>query len=414
MEPRKLTPLKTVKPSGKSGSQIQEIINFLNENYDIRVNCFDPSRSQIKSKKIKYVYPPSFDDISLHCTDSGIPVSDTILRKILRSPNQVKTYNPITEYFESLRKQYKGESHMDLLLSHLTARDFGDKEDGYYQARMVRIVRKWLVATVACALGKHPNEVALGFIQREEGVGKTFLTSFLVPDPLKEYYIKSQTREKNFIIEDAFAKNLIVNFDELVGLTNRTADEFKKVMSDRFVVVKHYRDPFPMSAPRIASAMFTQNHNEEMGGFLTPSMGTRRFACIELDGIDQSYSTKVDLEQLWAEAVMLMDQEAFDYKFMMEDFQEFKIYNDRYREQTTALRMIETYYLKPTTEEEGEYLQPQQILQDMVKSKLIPAGDRPNVTSQKIGEALRQLKFERKSIRLPGIGTRYAYHVMRV
>lgn len=414
MEPRKLTPLKTGKSTGKCASQIQEIINFLNENYDIRVNCFDPSRSQIKSKKIKYAYPPSFDDISLHCTDAGIPVSDTILRKILRSPNQVKTYNPIQEYFDSLRKQYKGESHIDILLSHLTARDFGDKEEGYYQARMARIVRKWLVATVACALGKHPNEVALGFIQREEGVGKTFLTKFIVPDPLKEFYTKSQAHSQNFVLEDAFAKNLIVNFDEMVGITNRSSDEFKKVLSDTTIMVKHYRDPFPMLAPRIASAMFTTNHNEDLGGFISANMGTRRFACIELDGINQEYSVKVDVDQLWAEAVMLLDQEAFDYKFMMEDFTEFKLYNERYREQTTALRLVETYYLKPTTEEDGEYLQPQQILQDMVKSKLIPSNDRPNVTSQKIGEALRQLKFERKSIRLPGIGTRYAYHVMRV
>ena len=414
MEPRKLTPLKTIRPAGKGSSQIQEIICFLNENYDIRVNCFDPSRSQIKSKKKQYAYPPSFDDISLHCTDAGISVGDTILRKILRSPNQVSTYNPITEYFESLRKQYKGESHIDLLLSHLTARDFGDKEEGYYQARMNRIVRKWLVATVACALGKHPNEVALGFIQREEGVGKTYLTRFLVPDPLKEFYVVSQNPSKNFVMEDAFAKNLVVNFDELVGISNRTADDFKQTLSAQFLTVKHYRDPYPMTVPRIGSAMFTSNRTEELGGFITANMGTRRFACIELDGIDQHYSTKVNLDQLWAEAVMLLDQEAFDYKFLVEDFLEFKTYNNRYREQTSALRLIETYFQKPTTEEEGEWLQPQQILQEMVKSRLIPAGDRPFVTSQKIGEALKQLNFDRKSIRLPGIGTRYAYHVMRV
>jgi predicted P-loop ATPase len=414
MESRKLTPLKNNNPSGKFHSQIQEIINFLNENYDIRVNCFDPSRSVITSKKKQYLFPPSFDDISLHCTDSGMSVSDTILRKILRSPNQVKTYNPITEYFEGLRKQYKGVSHIDLLLSHLTARDFGDKEEGYYQARMCRIVRKWLVATVACALGKHPNEAALGFIQREEGVGKTYLTRFLVPDPLKEFYVVSQNPNHNFLLEDAFAKNLIVNFDEMVGISNRTSDEFKKVISDRLVVVKHYRDPFPMTVPRIASAMFTTNRTEELGGFISSNMGTRRFACIELDGINQAYSTKVDLNQLWAEAVMLMDQEAFDYQFLQEDYKEFKLYNERYREQTSSLRLIESYYTKPISEEEGEYMQPQQMLQEMLKLRLIPAGDRPFVTPQKIGEALNQLKFARKGVRFPGIGVRYVYHVMRV
>ena len=414
MEPRKLTPLQTRKPSGKFLSQIQEIIGFLNENYDIRVNCFDPSRSVITSKKKEYLFPPSFDDISLHCTDSGMTVSDSILRKILRSPNQVKTFNPIREYFEKLQGQYKGISHIDILTSHLTARDFGDQEEGYYQARMVRIIRKWLVATVACAMGKHPNQAALGFIQREEGVGKTYLTRFLVPDPLKEFYVVSQNPNHNFLLEDAFAKNLIVNFDELVGINNRTADAFKQVISDRLVVVKHFREPFPMTVPRIASAMFTENHNEELGGFLTPSMGTRRFACIELDGINHAYSSKVDLDQLWAEAVMLMDQEAFEYQFLHDDYKDFKQYNERYRVQTSTLRLIESYYTKPMSEEEGEFLQPTQMLQEMLKLRLIPASERPFVTAQKIGEALTQLKFERKGVRFPGIGVRQAYHVMKV
>ena len=414
MESRKLSPIRIRKPVGKSSSLIQDIIGFLNENYDIRVNSFDPNRSIIVSKTKTYQFPPSFDDISLHLSESGIAHSDTLLRKILRSPNQVNTYNPITDYFSSLKGRYEGTSHIDLMASYLAARDFGDQEEGYYQKRMIRLLRKWLVATVACALDNHPNEAALGFIQREEGVGKTYLTRFLVPETLTDYYIISQASSQNFILQEAFAKNLILNFDELVGINSRSADEFKKVMSGNQVRIKHYRDPFPMTVNRIASAVFTTNRNEELGGFISPEMGSRRFACIELDGINQEYSSKVNIDQVWAEAVMLMDQEAFEFRFLMDDFNEFNSYNERYREQTTALRLIEAYYIKPETSSEGEFLQPQQILQELTRNRLIPSSDKPLVSSQKIGEALRQLKFDRKIIRIPNLGPRYVYHVKKV
>jgi predicted P-loop ATPase len=408
-ETRKLSPLQ-IKKSETALNKIQEVIRFLNEQYEIRINCFDPTKSMIRSLQKDYSFPPSFDDISLHLAGEGFSINDTILKKILRSPNQMTTYNPIHDYLEGLKGKYGGESHIDLLASHLVARDFGDQEPGYYQDRLRRILRRWLVATAACALGVKPNDVALGFLQLEEGSGKTFLTRFLVPAILKDFYLISQRAQAVFNMEEAFTRNLIVNFDELVGINNRSADEFKKVLSDSDILVKIPRDPFPKVMPRMASAMFTTNRVAELGGFLTEHLGYRRFACLELSSIDQSYSQKVNVDQIWAEAVMLMNQDSFHYVFTMEDYESFRQYNLRYQVETLAMKYLKLYVDHPD-EESGEWLSAGEILQRLNHKKFISSEDRMKMSREKLGEALRTLKFDRRNIRQGNIGPRYCYHV---
>ena len=408
-ELKTISPLQ-IKKSEATLNKIQEVIRFLNDQYEIRINCFDPTKSMIRSNHKEYSYPPSFDDISLHLAGEGFPINDSVLKKILRSPNQMTTYNPIHDYFNGLKGKFSGESHIDLLASHLIARDFGDQEPDYYQDRLRRILRRWLVATAACALGVKPNDVALGFLQLEEGSGKTFLTRFLVPTILKDFYLISQRAQAVFNMEEAFTRNLIVNFDELVGINNRSADEFKKVLSDSDIQVKVPRDPFPKIMPRMASAMFTTNRVAELGGFLTEHLGYRRFACLELSSIDQSYSQKVDVDQIWAEAVMLMNQDSFYYVFTMDDYESFRQYNLRYQVETLAMKYLKLYVNQPK-DDSGEWLSAGEILHRLINKKYISSEGKMKVSKEKIGEGLRILKYERRNIRQGNSGPRYCYYV---
>lgn len=406
---RTLSPLQ-IKKKEAALNKIQKVIRFLNDQYEIRINCFDSTKSIIRSLQKEYLYPPSFDDISLHLAGEGFAVNDTILKKILRSPNQMSTYNPIHDYFDGLKGKYAGESHIDLLASHLIARDFGDQEPGFYQERLRKILRRWLVATAACAIGLRPNDVALGFLQQEEGSGKTYLTRFLVPAELRDFYLISQKAQAVFNIGEAFTRNLIVNFDELVGISSRSADEFKKVLSDSEITVRFPRDPFPKSFPRMASAMFTTNRVAELGGFLTENLGYRRFACLELSAIDQSYSRKVDVNQIWSESVMLLEQDSFHYTFTMEDYEAFKQYNLRYQIETLSMKYLKLYVENPSGDQ-GEWLTAGEILQRLIEKKYIRSEDRSRISREKFGEALRVLKFDRRSVRHPEQGPRYCYRV---
>lgn len=402
----KLTDLN-FKDSSVHLNKVAEVKAFLNEHYDIKVNEFDPNKSVVRPKTKVYFGPVTFNDISLHLLEEDIQVSDSVLRKILHSPNQMASYNPIAEYFASLEGKYKGVSHIDLLMSHLTMREFPGKKKGYYQERLYIYMKKWFVATVACALGMHHNDVAMGLIHSEEGIGKSFFFNFIIPKPLNNM-IADPSDNPKFNLQEAFARYFLVYFDELYGINRRNEDEFKKVLSADEIDVYLPREPQPFRKKRIASACFTSNRTPEKGGFLTPNMTYRRWLILELQSINRDYSIKVDVDQIWAEALLLIFQN-FNYKWDAVDWDEFKEHNAMYLKETTSSQYVKTYFDIPINGE-GSWMQPKEIFQILNAGKKIRREDTHKVSEVKIGEALTQLNYEKKIIRKPE-GPRYCYYV---
>jgi len=349
--------------------RIKNITDAINDEFDIKMNVFDKSKSIIVPKNDKYKdVPITIDEISLHLHSAGVNHSDTILRKILKSPYYTKTYNPIMDYFNSLK--FEGISHIDILCDHIKARDFGDKSKNYYQKRFNKLFKKWLVAVVACAFEVYKNEVIFGLVHPDEGIGKSFFFEMLSA-PFKDYYIIiTDKKEQKINMTEEFVKNVLINFDEMCGIDKRNPEAFKNLLSSSECLVKERSDPFPVKRKRIASGCFTSNKNPEMGGFLTPDMGYRRFGVVELDKIDHDYSKKVDTNQLWAEAVTLFNSN-YDYQFAIPDFEEFKEYNSRFVIETPAMKLIKLYYEKPMDGNEHEWMQPKEIAHELISSNRV-------------------------------------------
>jgi len=398
----------TTVPSASSVDRVKQVEDFLSEYYEIKINVFDPSKTFIVLKdKTLYDQAPDIDLISLHMESHGIKGCDSILRKIIRSGFHITRFNPILDYIQSLEGIWKGESHIDLLCSHLIARDFGDMEEDYYQDRVKRLLKKWMAASIACSLGIRQNDAMIGFVHAEEGIGKTYLLEFITPKPLKSYYIKSDKDDRFFNITSAFTKNFIVNFDECVGITNSTAPTLKKTLSCIDMTISN---TFTRSVQRVANGAFTSNHTQELGGFLTPQMGTRRFATIELQEIKQGYSKEVDVDQLWAEAFVLFKNANFNYEWDKEDYAEFYAYNARYMRETQAYKLIKEYYRQPEEGEESVNKQPIEILQDLRRTRKLTSSMN-NVSDVTLGSALRALGYEHRSKRV-GLTPRYGYEVI--
>jgi predicted P-loop ATPase len=402
----KFTDLNFTK-SAATLNKVAEVKGFLKEHYEIKINEFDPNKSFIRSKTKVYFGPVTFNDISLHLLEEEIIVSDSVLRKILHSPNQIATYNPIADYFESLKGKYKGVSHIDLLMSHLKTREFPGKKHGFYQDRLYVYMKKWFVAATACALGYYPNEVALGLVHSAEGIGKSLLFNFIVPPPLQNMVADPNDNPK-FNLLESFATNFIVYFDELVGITRRNEDEFKKALTAREIDVYLPRETQPFRKKRIASACFSTNKTPERGGFLTLNMSSRRWCVLELESINIDFVTKVDVEQIWAEAVLLLKQD-FKYVWDQNDWDEFKEHNIKYLKETTSAQYIKTYFDIPVNGD-GTWMQPKEIFQFLNVNKRIRREDLHKVSEEKIGEALTQLNFEKRNVRKPE-GVRNCYYV---
>ncbi|WP_299576648.1 VapE domain-containing protein [uncultured Sunxiuqinia sp.] len=397
---------ETKIPSNGS-NRVSLVKEFLNTNYDIKINIFDNTKVMIASKSREYDQEISIEDISLHMLEEGITGADSILKKILTSPNQTVPYNPIKEYFQSLEGTYGGESHIDLLCTFLKARDFGDKEEeNYYQKRLVYTFRKWLVATVACAMGEKANDAMFVVVNSDTGIGKSGLLEYLVPDLLKSYYTKSV---KDMSYPDMFTTNLLIQFDEMVGLTRSTAEEFKNILSSLYINVSKR---FTSTKQRYASACGTTNKDAEHGGFIHPDMSLRRFAVNHIDEIDwEGYTKVIDVDQIWAEAYMLLSQN-FEYTWNKKDFTEFEDYNSRFLIQTSSFRILKEWYRAPEPGEEdmAEFKQPVEILRDLKKARKVNAS-MTSITDVNIGIALRQLMFVRYAKKVKG-QSRYGYDVI--
>jgi predicted P-loop ATPase len=182
----------------------------------------------------------------------------------------------------------------------------------------------------------------------------------------------------------------------------------KKVISSTEITINK---TFTVSIPRIGNGVFTSNKTKELGGFLTPEMGYRRFAVIELDSITHGYSIEVNIDQLWAEAYLLYKNADFDFVWNVEDFEEFRTYNANYIIETTAFKLIKEYYRIPELDEETVFKLPMDILQDLRKARKL-TNAMINVSDVTIGMALKSLGFIKHGKRINKLQTRYGYNVI--
>ena len=399
--------------------KVDEVLQWLSENYVIKLNTFDKNwiyiekadgnEREFKSGEIT----PS--DIFLHMQNDGVSCSYAMLRKLLTNRNMMPTYDPIEQYFKSLEGKYKGVSMIDMLVDSLHVRDFGDGVDR--RERASYLLRKWIVAVVACYYEeKAHNDVAFGIVSQTAGVGKTTFFENLVPDMLKPYYCVSSDDEKYFKMTDCFASKLIINFDEFVGIRIATHEEFKQNMSRDRLEIFDRIEGCPVIRKRIASACFTTNKTQEMGGFiLTTDNGLlRRLALIEVTGIDD-YRQDFDVDQLWAEALM-MYRGGFDYVWNQQDYAINVTEAMPYAKESNAMRIINMFFRQPEGEEDAEKVQhmsAREIITLLTNKRKLSPSNMKNINEITVGKALNTLGYNRHSKKTSNGLPRYVYDVIR-
>ena len=150
---------------------------------------------------------------------------------------------------------------------------------------------------------------------------------------------------------------------------------------------------------RYASFIATSNQKD----LLTDPSGSRRFICIEVTGVIDT-NRPIDYEQLYAQAMYELehgerywfDQE--EEKIMMENNREF--------EQVPPEEQLFFRYFRAAQPEEGEWLSPAEIMEDIQKGSSIPMSVK-RVNS--FGRILKKQEIPSKHTRS---GT--LYHVVRL
>ena len=292
--------------------------------------------------------------------------------------------------------------------------DDNEKPEEYYRERMNKLIRKWMVATVAQWKDGIPNSVALSLLLWRY-IGKTYLTRFFMPEALRSYYVQPEN-DSRFSLSDLFTRYLIVCFDDLVGINRGTAriEEFKKYTRSSRILVQRRNDEFPIEQNRTAAAMFTANRTAELGGFLTLNHGKSRYGTIEVEKIDKRYSQRVKVDQMWAEALLLYESTEFDCTWTDEEIKEIEEYNERYMIQTDEAKYVNLYIQAPDDEDDPDagWYTASEIIQYLRKERKIIASDATKITPTKMGTAMAAAGFKNQSKRLPGtLYPKYRYFI---
>lgn len=380
---------------------------WLFENYKIRVNSLDVDDVYLEPTEVnpqKYDFAVTENDIYLHALEDGLKVNRSLINSIIASPNHSEHYNPIHEYLEERKGKYSGASQLDYLISCL---QFGVDED---TEKKSYIIKKWFVATAACALGLKANDVALGIISDRAGIGKTTLFTEIIPIPLRKYIQTVLKRSSNQLPEPLFANKLLLNFDELAALNNTTESQFKELMSADNIISRVPGTRRNTQSKRIASVCFTSNKTTEQGGFIRsndPGI-LRRLAVVEVDSI-KDYRATLDVDVLWSEVITLL-QGGYDYVWNRDDFEYLTNDNKKYIISTNAMRVVRLHLSVPAKSDKISYLTSRDVMAIMKKKHWIPS-TMANVDEVSLGQALSSLGFRRVIKRLYGVGPRYCYEI---
>ena len=391
-------------------SRLDTVKDWLNNNYVVRVNLLDRSKVSLSPTEectIHYEYPVTEDDILIHAFAEEVNIPRSLLKAILASPNHMQSFNPIKDYLESLRGKYKGPSQIDMLCASLHS----PEESKETIARVSHLLRKWLIATAACALGIRQNDVALGLVGDKAGIGKTTFFEMLIPPCLSEYYQLAQKDERLFNMANSFTQRFILNFDEFAAITKHNEELFKMYMSASVIDIKRPGSRYSEKAPRVASCCFTSNKNQRMGGFISkPDAGLmRRLAIIEVELIDDNRK-RLNVDQLWAEAVMLLDGN-YDPAWTQQEYRQFVEENRQYVIETNALRLIRIYYRKPIDGEKCEFMSAMEVVLQLKKERKISSAIQ-QVNEVTVGYALTALGYNYHIKRVPGKGPSHGYDVV--
>ena len=284
------------KEKGMKGSKenIEKMMKYLNEKYDLRYNMVMKYTEYVPKDKewigFQAVEPRVQKSLTLEVQLAGINVSIKDVRNFLES-NFIKNYNPVEEFLFTCYDNWDGKDHIRALARTVPTNN-PHWEDWFY-TWFLAMVEQWHNRTGR----QYGNSVAPLLISKQ-GYNKSTFCRRLIPPQLQwgntDNLILSEKRQ----VLQAMSQCLLINLDEFNQISAKVQQGFLKNLI-QLPNVK-YKPPYGSHVqefPRTASFIATSN----MDDILTDPSGNRRFIGIELTGpID--VSVRPNYQQLFAQA----------------------------------------------------------------------------------------------------------------
>lgn len=322
-----------------------------------------------------------FNSLWVEMKENGMSISLQDLAALLRSEFSGQ-YDPIVEYFNNVPHWKPSDpDYIQLLANTITVEN---------QELWNRMLRKWILAVTACAMGRAPNELMLIFTG-PQGKGKTRWFHRLIPEPLKEY---CDSGTVNFQNKDAvinLSQTFLYIMDEMATFTKKNQAELKAWISRSLINV---RRPYARSSEFMQRrGSFAGTTNEDT--FLFDYTGSRRFLSFRPTNINPSHD--VPMDWVFGQAKVLLENGYQPYLSEKEMF-EIQQHNQAFEEITEEEELVQKWCRKPQAGR-SEFLTATQIMNRIEAFEQIPVS---RLIPEKVGRALRKLNIPNKKSGVSG------------
>lgn len=378
--------------SDENEEPIIKLEKHLKKSYDFRFN------EVLLQTEFKDKYQKEFDLL----TDSDMAEMRVNLAKLkyksyksylsdlIESKSLSPRYNPFKNYFETLPKWDETQlDHIANLCKYIKVKD---------QEWFNIMLKKHLVRTVACALRKIDFNKHCFVLQGKQNDGKTSFIRFLSPPSLQMNYYKENPplEHKDGLI--AFARNLIINFDELDNLDKTEANRVKTMFSQNKIDVRLSHDKFDSKLVRYASCFGTINDAE----FLNDVTGNVRWLAFEVEGIlwdgENGYMKNINIDSVWSQVRFLVES-GFNFNLTNQEIEEVNFRNKKYMKKTVEMQLINKYFIScDKNDKDAVFVAPYEIY----KALSFIENNGLRINANNIGKALTFFGYVRSSERRNG------------
>lgn len=367
---------------------------FMKRRYEFRLNALVNEVEYRERNSYRFHFIPLdkrvLNSVALDAQAEGIPLWDRDISRYIYS-NRVPVFDPLEDF-----------------LYHLPIWDGKDRIRGMAQTvpchnpYWVDLFHRWFLNMVAHWRGtdkKYANNVS-PLLVGDQGTRKSTFCRSIVPPVLRAYYTDSIDFSRKRDAELSLNRFALINIDEFDQISDTQQGFLKHILQKPVVNMRKPHAAAVLEMRRYASFIGTSNQKD----LLTDPSGSRRFICIEVtDTIDTSHA--IDYEQLYAQAMYELDH-GERYWFDQDEERVMTESNREFEQQSIEEQLFYRYFRPANVDEEGEWLSPAEILEDIKKNNAISLS---NKRVSVFGRVLRKHNVASKRARR---GT--VYHVARV
>jgi hypothetical protein len=245
-------------------------------------------------------------------------------------------------------------------------------------------VRKWLLSTMASIHGTYSLMILV--LTGQQMIQKTNWFRWLLPDELKMYYAESKL-DAGKDDEILMTQKLIIVDDEFGGKSKQEAKKLKDLSSKQYFSIRRPYARYPEDIRRIAVLGGTSNEDD----ILNDPTGNRRIIPLKVEAIDMEKYHAVDKTELFIELYHEWKRIGDGWMLTPAEVKALNLATVQHEQDVSEYQLIAKYFTKDPT-----YMF--RVTTTDIKVKL-ENQTQQRLSPYKIGQSLRKLGYQRKSLR---------------